>query len=84
MFHALLNRLQPVAQRALRVVARVFSRWCKPLGESPLFGRIADLVRSRCCPWIRRIMRRQGRLPAADPRERSTRRIATKAKADFA
>src|SRR4051794_36047561 len=47
MLHFLRNRLRPVAQRALRVVARVFSRWCKPLAEVPLVGTIADLARSR-------------------------------------
>jgi len=47
MFQALLNRLQPVAQHAQRVVARVFLRWCTPRGDSPLVGTIADLVRSK-------------------------------------
>src|SRR3954451_23778936 len=47
MLHFLRNRLRPVAQRALRVVARVFSRWCKPLAASPLVGTIADLARSK-------------------------------------
>ncbi len=47
MLQFLRNRLQPVAPRALRVVARVFSRWCKPLAHSPMFGTIADLARSK-------------------------------------
>ena len=47
MLQFLRNRLQPVAQRALRVVARVFSRWCKPLADVPLVGTIADLARSK-------------------------------------
>src|SRR5215213_4033712 len=47
MLQFLRNRLQPVAQRAQRVVARVFSRWCKPLPASPLVGTIADLARSK-------------------------------------
>lgn len=33
--------------RALRVVARVISRWCKPLPASPLVGAIPDLARSK-------------------------------------
>jgi len=41
------NRLQPVVQRALWVVGRVFSRWCKPLAAAPLVGTIADLARSK-------------------------------------
>ena len=47
MLRFLRNRLRPVAQRALRAVARAFSRWCKPRPVSPLIGTIADLVRSK-------------------------------------
>src|SRR3954453_21350905 len=47
MFQFLRKRLQPVAQRALRVVARAFSRWCKPIAHSPVVGTIADLARSK-------------------------------------
>ena len=47
MLQFLRNRLQLVAQRALRVIARVFSRWCKPLADVPLVGTIADLARSK-------------------------------------
>ncbi len=47
MLHFLRNRLQTVVQRALRVVARVVSRWCKPLPAVPLVGTIADLTRSK-------------------------------------
>ncbi len=47
MFRFLRNRLRPVAQRALRVVARAFSRWCKPLPASPPGSTIADLARSK-------------------------------------
>jgi putative transposase len=47
MFRSLRNRLRLVAQRALRIVARVYSRWCKPLPASPLVGTIADLARSK-------------------------------------
>jgi putative transposase len=41
------NRLRPMAQRAMRVVARVYPRWCRPLPASPLVGAIADLARSK-------------------------------------
>ena len=47
MLHFLRNRLQAVVRRARRVVARVFSRWCKPLPAVPLVGTIADLTRSK-------------------------------------
>ena len=47
MLRFLRNRLRPVAQRAIRVVARVFSRWCKPLPAVPLVGTIADFTRSK-------------------------------------
>ncbi len=47
MFHFLRIRLRPVAQRAIRAVTRVFSRWCKPLADNPLVGTIADLARSK-------------------------------------
>jgi putative transposase len=47
MFRFLRNRLRPVARRAKRLVARAFSRWCKPLPASPLVGTIADLARSK-------------------------------------
>ena len=47
MLQFLRNRLQPVVQRAMRVVGRVFSRWCKPLAAAPLVGTIADLARSK-------------------------------------
>ena len=47
MLHVLRNLLRPVAQRALRIVGRAFSRWCKPLADSPLVGTIADLARSK-------------------------------------
>jgi putative transposase len=46
MLHVLRNRLRPVAQRALRIVERVFSRSCKPLPAAPLVGTVADLARS--------------------------------------
>ncbi len=47
MFRFLRHRLRPIARRALRVVARIYSRWCKPLPASPLVGTIADLARSK-------------------------------------
>ncbi len=47
MFRFLRHRLWPAAQRAIRVVARAFSRWCTPLPASPLVGTLADLARSR-------------------------------------
>jgi len=47
MLQFLRNRLQPVAQRAIRVVTRVCSRWSKPRVDSPLVGTIADLARSK-------------------------------------
>ena len=47
MLQVLRNRLRPVARRAMRIVGRVFSRWCKPLADSPLVGTIADLARSK-------------------------------------
>lgn len=47
MFESLRKRLQPVAQRALRVVARALSRWCKPLAHAPVVRTIADLARSK-------------------------------------
>ena len=47
MLHFLRNRLQTVVQRVLRVGARIFSRWCKPLPAVPPVGTIADLVRSK-------------------------------------
>jgi hypothetical protein len=46
MCNALRNRLQPVVQRALRVVARFVSRWCK-LPASPLVGTITELAHSK-------------------------------------
>jgi transposase InsO family protein len=36
-----------MTQRAIQVVVRVYSRWCKPLPASPLVGTIADLARSK-------------------------------------
>ena len=47
MLRFLRNRLRPVARRAMRIVERVFSRWCKPLPAAPLVGTIADLARSK-------------------------------------
>jgi putative transposase len=47
MFRFLRNCLRPMAQRARGVVARAFSRWCKPLPAAPLLGTIADLARSK-------------------------------------
>ena len=47
MLHFLRHRLRTVVQRALRVVARVVSRWCKPLPAVPLVGTIANLARSK-------------------------------------
>lgn len=47
MLQFLRNRLQTVVQRALRAVARVVSRWCRPLPAVPLVGTIADLARSK-------------------------------------
>ncbi len=47
MLQFLRKRLQPVVQRALRVVGRVFSRWCRPLADAPLVGTIADLARRK-------------------------------------
>ena len=40
-------RLRPMARRAVRVIARVLSRWGKPLPAVPLVGTIADLARSK-------------------------------------
>lgn len=47
MFRFLRNCLRPVAQRALRVVSRAYSRWCRPLPAAPLIGTLADLARSK-------------------------------------
>jgi hypothetical protein len=47
MLQFLRNRLQPLAQRAMRVGGRVCSRWGKPLAAAPLVGTIADLARSK-------------------------------------
>lgn len=47
MFRFLRHWLRPVTPRAMRVVARVYARWCKPLPASPLAGAIADLARSK-------------------------------------
>ncbi len=47
MFRLLRDRLRPMARRALRVVARAFSRWCTPLPATPLVGTIADLERNK-------------------------------------
>jgi putative transposase len=47
MFRFLRNCLRHVAQRAIPVVARAFSRWRKPLPASPLLGTLADVARSK-------------------------------------
>ena len=59
MLHVLRNRLRPVAERARRAVGRVFSRWCKPLADSPLVGTIADLARSKPQPVAENLLLRQ-------------------------
>jgi putative transposase len=69
------HRLRPVAQRALRVVARVVSRWCKPLPAVPLVGTIADLTRSKPQLVAENVLLRQQLLVLnrADKRPRCTR-----------
>jgi hypothetical protein len=47
MFRFLRKRLRLAVQRAIRAVARAYSRRCKPLPASPLVGTIADLARSK-------------------------------------
>ncbi len=47
MFRFLRNCLRPVAQRAIRVITRAFSGWCRPLPAAPLVGTVADLARSK-------------------------------------
>ena len=47
MLRLLRKRLRPVAQRAMRVVARACSHWRKPLPAVPLVGTVADLARNK-------------------------------------